>query len=55
MSQRLKTRIREVGADRLWREAYDRYAALELSAGVGESAARLAMLSSQRGVGEKLG
>ena len=33
----------------LWQEAYDRYEALELSAGVAESAARLAMLSSQRG------
>ena len=33
----------------LWREACDRYEALELSAGVAESAARLAMLSSRRG------
>ena len=33
----------------LWQEACDRYEALELPAGVAESAARLAMLSSQQG------
>ena len=38
----------EVAAS-LWREAHDRYDALELPAGVAESAARLAMLSSRRG------
>jgi len=36
-------------AQRLWQEAHDLYAGLNLSAGVAESAARLALLAQARG------